>query len=603
MRADRRLQRHVEHLPRNEAAQFLHELATAALGAGAVHDHRERIDFLAIDEHVELDEIGRAVFLEFVVERGIAARHGLQAVEEVHHHFVHRQLEDGVHLAAVVAQVDLHAALLVAQGEHGAEVVLRHEDVRGDDGFADLFDLARIGQARGVFDALHLARAQHHFIDDRRRRGDEVLAELALEPLLHDVHVQQPQEAAAKAESQRLRGLGLELQRRVVQLELFERLAQGIVFARLHRIEAGEDLRFDLAEAGQRLGGGAGQGGDRVADLGGAQFLDAGHHEAHFATLERVALERARRKDAEPLDRIFGPGRHQADALAAGEPPVDHAHQHDDADVVVEPGIDDERAGGRVGPATRRRHPAHHGFEHLFDAQPRLGRAQHGFARIHADDVFDLGARAFRIGLRQVDLVEHRHHLDTELDGGVAVGHRLRLHPLGSVDHQQRPLAGRQRAAHLVGEIDVPRGVDEVELVGLAVARPVAERGGLRLDGDAALALEIHRVEHAILHLALGQAAAILDEPIGERRLAMVDVGDDREVAYVFHRQTKKAPQGSEERQGRFIGIILTENGINRHELLPHRSDGGTAPRCRAARPESPGRSARARPDPHRHPV
>ena len=63
------------------------------------------------------------------------------------------------------------------------------------------------------------------------------------------------------------------------------------------------------------------------------------------------------------------------------------------------------------------------------------------------------------LGLRrgQVDLVEHRHHLDALLGGGVAVGDGLRLHALRGVDHEQRALAGRQRARHFVGEVDVAR--------------------------------------------------------------------------------------------------------------------------------------------------
>ena len=73
--------------------------------------------------------------------------------------------------------------------------------------------------------------------------------------------------------------------------------------------------------------------------------------------------------------------------------------------------------------------------------------------------------------------------------------------------------------------------VDQVEHVVLAVARPVVEPHGLRLDGDAALALDIHGIEHLLDHLALGEAAGRLDQPVGERRLAVVDMGDDGEVA------------------------------------------------------------------------
>ena len=56
----------------------------------------------------------------------------------------------------------------------------------------------------------------------------------------------------------------------------------------------------------------------------------------------------------------------------------------------------------------------------------------------------------------------------------------------------------------------------------------------MRLDGDAALALEIHRVEHLRFHLARLQRAGQLEEAVGERRLAVIDVGDDGEVADVL---------------------------------------------------------------------
>ena len=58
----------------------------------------------------------------------------------------------------------------------------------------------------------------------------------------------------------------------------------------------------------------------------------------------------------------------------------------------------------------------------------------------------------------------------------------------------------------------------------------VGEPDGVRLDRDPALALEVHRVEHLRLHLARLERARDLEETVGERGLAVVDVGDDREV-------------------------------------------------------------------------
>jgi hypothetical protein len=81
------------------------------------------------------------------------------------------------------------------------------------------------------------------------------------------------------------------------------------------------------------------------------------------------------------------------------------------------------------------------------------------------------------------------------------------------------------------------RRVHQVEDIGLAVARLVIEPDGLRLDGDPALALDVHIVEHlAAVISRVGQPAGAgsageLDQPVGERRLAVVDMGDDGEIA------------------------------------------------------------------------
>ena len=75
--------------------------------------------------------------------------------------------------------------------------------------------------------------------------------------------------------------------------------------------------------------------------------------------------------------------------------------------------------------------------------------------------------------------------------------------------------------------------VDHVQIVGDAVLRRIGQAHGLCLDRDAALALNIHAVEHLRVHLTRGQAAAILDQPVGKGRLPVIDMGDDREISDV----------------------------------------------------------------------
>lgn len=84
------------------------------------------------------------------------------------------------------------------------------------------------------------------------------------------------------------------------------------------------------------------------------------------------------------------------------------------------------------------------------------------------------------------------------------------------------------------------RSVDQVQVVALAVTRLVPEGRRLRLDGNAALALDVHRVKHLLRHFPVRQAAAALDDAISQRGLAVIDVGDDGEIADVVQTNTNE---------------------------------------------------------------
>jgi len=105
-------------------------------------------------------------------------------------------------------------------------------------------------QAR-ILDQLHRAIGPVDVVLHVRDRADQVEIELALQSLPHDLHVEQAEEAAAEAESQRHRRLRLVVQRRVVQLQLRQRVAQLLVLFGIGRIQAGEDHRLDVPIAGK----------------------------------------------------------------------------------------------------------------------------------------------------------------------------------------------------------------------------------------------------------------------------------------------------------------------------------------------------------------
>ena len=113
-----------------------------------------------------------------------------------------------------------------------------------------------------------------------------------------------------------------------------------------------------------------------------------------------------------------------------------------------------------------------------------------------AEHPLDLGCVAVGLGGGEVDLVQGGDDLEVVLEGQVAVGEGLGLDALGGVDEEDHALAGGQRAAHLVAEVDVARRVDEVQ--GVALPRHPHVLG---LDGDAPLPLDVHRVEVLRLHV------------------------------------------------------------------------------------------------------
>ena len=164
---------------------------------------------------------------------------------------------------------------------------------------------------------------------------------------------------------------------------------------------------------------------------------------------------------------------------------------------------------------------------------PSFALARHGAGAVEADDVLDLPLALVGLRARQIDLVDDRDDLEVVLDREVRVGQRLRLDALRRVDQQQRAFARRERPRHLVAEVDVAGRIDQVEDVLLAVLRRVVQAHRVRLDRDAALALEIHGVEHLRFHLAGLQRAGQLEEAVRQRRLAMIDVGDDGEITDV----------------------------------------------------------------------
>ena len=275
-------------------------------------------------------------------------------------------------------------------------------------------------------------------------------------------------------------------------------------------------------------------GRDGVADLRLSHVFHSGDEVTDLADAEPLGRLRLRRDNADLEQFVRRSGRHHGDLLARDDLAVHHADVGDHAAVGVVDGVEDHGSRRRIGVALRSRHQLDHLVEEFRDARTRLARHAQHVVGLAADDVRDLLGIAVGVGGGKVDLVQHRDDGQVLVHRQVQVCQRLRLDPLRGVDKQNGTLTRFERTRHLVGEVDVTRGVDEVQhVVGLRPVRAVGLPGQahvLRLDRDATLTLDVHAVEVLGAHVPLRDHARELQHPIGQRRFAVVDVRDDAEV-------------------------------------------------------------------------
>ena len=284
----------------------------------------------------------------------------------------------------------------------------------------------------------------------------------------------------------------------------------------------------DVRQAGERddVAGGCLVDGFAAVGLEVKQFGDAAGH-VHVGVVPVAHLHR--RADLD--DAVL----HAADAHAAHKVVVvDAGHQHLQRGFglalgrlhVFEDGVKQRFEVGAflgVGPVVAGGAVAAGAEDHRA-VELFVGGAQvHQQFQHFVDDLLDAGVGA-------VDLVDgddqRKVLLQSLLQHKAGLGHAA----LGRVDQQQHAVDHFEHALDLAAKVGVAGGVDDVDLDALIHAGAV-----LGQDGDAALALNIAGVHHALGHLLVGtERAGLFEHLIHQRRLAVVDVGDDRDVAQIL---------------------------------------------------------------------
>ena len=150
------------------------------------------------------------------------------------------------------------------------------------------------------------------------------------------------------------------------------------------------------------------------------------------------------------------------------------------------------------------------GLQNILNANVFLGATGHSIFTRDRQDILDLRDGPVDIRVGQINFIDHRNNLEILFHREMDIGDGLRLHTLCSIDNQQGAFTGAETARNLIGEIHMPGSVDEIQFICFTILRCVGHGHRMGLDGNAPLALQVHRVQQLILHLTLANRIGFL---------------------------------------------------------------------------------------------
>jgi len=139
--------------------------------------------------------------------------------------------------------------------------------------------------------------------------------------------------------------------------------------------------------------------------------------------------------------------------------------------------------------------------------------------------------------VRLVRLIHHHDRFKIQLQCFIQNKPRLRHRAFRRIDQKKHAVSEVQHALNLSAEITMSGGVDDIDLHALVFDADI-----FRQNGNAALTFEVVAIEHALLKfLVVAKQVRLLNNLIHQRRLAVVNMRDDRDIAdfFVSHKFSK----------------------------------------------------------------
>ena len=344
--------------------------------------------------------------------------------------------------------------------------------------------------------------------------------------------MKQTEEATAETEAKghgTLRGKG---ERGVIQLQLLERGTQVLVVGRIDGIDTRKHHRLHFLETLDGLITRLCDMRNGIAHLHLLRILDTRDDIAHITRTQFLTGNHVHLQHTDLIGIIFHTGIEEFHEVTLTDDTVHNLEIGDNASERVEYRVEDESLQGSRLVTFGMWNTLHDGVKHLLYSLARLSGGTEDVRTVTTDQVDNLVLHLIRHSRRHVDLVDDGYNLEVMVDGHVEVRDRLRLHALCGIDHQQGTFAGSNRTRHLIGEVYMTRGINQIEDIFFTIVH-ILHLDGVALDSDTTLTLQVHVIKH--LSLSDLNGLGEFQHPVCQRRLAMIDMRNDTEISDMIH--------------------------------------------------------------------
>ena len=171
-----------------------------------------------------------------------------------------------------------------------------------------------------------------------------------------------------------------------------------------------------------------------------------------------------------------------------------------------------------------------HSFQDFLYSLALFGAGQQAFGAVDPQSFFHLSLDSIGIGGCQIDLVDHGNDGELVVASQVHISQCLGLHSLNRIHHQKGSLAGCQAPRNFIGEVDMARGVDQVQFVQALVSGPIVDAYRCHFDGDATFPLQVHLVQKLGSHLTCFDCSRSFKKSVGQGGFAVINMSDNAEI-------------------------------------------------------------------------